>query len=869
MNAPSALTTALSSSRLSGSLLNHSLHNNHNHQQQQPPCKENWRSDGPLFTTTKDPITHNHTRKHPPAIPTVLPSPPEDEQQQQDKQLIPDNLQQRILDIATPPITATTTTTTHTMTTTTATTVATASATSSSSSTPVPASPINVPRKSSLSRLGSSRSLISPAGSNQNLTRLASDLGLSRSFSSLDCKPGGRHSRSGSLGSEEDDGEGFRLFRNSPPSLPLTPFTNQVGGHASFLRFSDKALCKPLDPREKNFYELVEELQPELRELMATYLGVVNVTFPSAGDAVDPGMDDSDGEHWMLEGTPVVILEKNKHILFEGLGLSQDNWVDEATPNHSTRMNRLQLQQQVFKDALSPKSLRARFAQLKSTAGAIRRRHSLTGLRKNGSPGAPSLASASASADLGGLSFSLGTGIEHHSNHHPNGLLSSSESNVSRATPFLHPDVFGTRQLDSALDESLVENNQPMTPVSTKCPDASSPIFHMSDDEDDTTNHTTTNTNQQRKSPPPAPSTPSARAKRHTLLQSTQSLPSPRNSSASLPLVPSIDIIGVPETHLAAKSPSPSLPAPPPPPSFSIQSSTPTQTQSHSTTPYPANDPTQSTPLHRNTSVKLKSMPESSSFNPWSLHLYANQMAKMQRTTKKPSTTTTSTTTTTSSSSSTSNTSTTTTHQFLLLEDLTDGLRYPCILDLKMGTRQHGVNATPQKRASQERKCEKTTSKKLGVRICGMQVYKTPTRTFSYLDKYVGRHINPPHFKSSLLSFLDNGEYYLIGYIPRILERLRRLYEVVGGLGSFRFYASSLLILYDGGWVEEEDSEESEESEEGERAGDDGDEAAWTGRSHKDDADDVEDWERSLVNGHFEPGPNRTIAVHLKKKKRE
>lgn len=75
------------------------------------------------------------------------------------------------------------------------------------------------------------------------------------------------------------------------------------------------------------------------------------------------------------------------------------------------------------------------------------------------------------------------------------------------------------------------------------------------------------------------------------------------------------------------------------------------------------------------------------------------------------------------------------------LEDITDGMTEPCVMDVKIGRRTWDPLASPEKRASEELKYVET-KKAYGFCIPGFQVYRIPAGNLNKYDKDYGKKLN-------------------------------------------------------------------------------------------------------------------------------
>ena len=134
-------------------------------------------------------------------------------------------------------------------------------------------------------------------------------------------------------------------------------------------------------------------------------------------------------------------------------------------------------------------------------------------------------------------------------------------------------------------------------------------------------------------------------------------------------------------------------------------------------------------------------------------------------------------------------------HEYLCLEDLVAPFRRSNILDLKMGKRCWDDHANEEKIRTEREKYP--PQERIGYRIVGMRVHDSATNSVVHYDKQYGRGLDEKTISSGLRVFFTDSTGQRNDVVLAVLRRLQALCAWFEEQRCLRFFASSLLVLYE------------------------------------------------------------------------
>ncbi|ODQ66368.1 SAICAR synthase-like protein [Nadsonia fulvescens var. elongata DSM 6958] len=660
---------------------------------------------------------------------------------------------------------------------------------------------------------------------------------------------------------------------SSPPTHPLavelTPFKHKVGGHTAIFRFSHRAVCKALVKRENLWYEAVELRHSELLKFMPKYIGVLNVrhTGPVDDGDVENKLEDGDVENYTLDDInlnnnklvsshsapnldqffPEVVLDDNRHIIPESLFKRYNNDDEDEDDYNFNKDDVNSSEDELFEDAvvLSPDTTTP-----SDTAGL------LFDPSNNSLKTTPSLTSSSLTTPILSRSTlsSLSTSLDRPSTLFPIHRRAISNSHTQEPKSFHEMRSLGTSPTNSFNNRHAtagIDNSWGSTIVNHKLQElVLSEVFAPRQHQ---RRMVLQQQQQQQSQQQQQPDRPRMRHRySSSSISSVRPSFGPQKASSSMAVSPAAAspiTSDTTNTTVDACSKSSSV----------LIGSAPTSYFDHHFSTLSEFDQNNGNRTEKNeknidddNDINISNNNvETRSFSEDTLFEMDAEDASIVSTPCPTVTAVITTTPTTNIYNNNNNNNNnrnghkklprqsslrfsnppsaicspgvvahaspgrmyTRVERFILLEDLTSGLSKPCVLDLKMGTRQYGIHATVKKQASQATKCAQTTSRQLGTRICGMQVWDRSKLEFVYQDKYFGRKVRAGRqfracIKRYLYDGLDGG-WSIVRYIPTIVARINALEAIVKKLDGYRLYGSSLLMIYDGNCVEKAKKGES------------------------------------------------------------
>lgn len=134
--------------------------------------------------------------------------------------------------------------------------------------------------------------------------------------------------------------------------------------------------------------------------------------------------------------------------------------------------------------------------------------------------------------------------------------------------------------------------------------------------------------------------------------------------------------------------------------------------------------------------------------------------------------------------------------EFLKLEDLTQGMLEPCIMDIKIGRRSWDPMATEEKRRYEMSKYIESREA-YGFCIPGFQFYSLQNGRLQRYGKEYGKKLNEVTVRDAIRKFLNADGGFCRQQLIQFLTDLWNIQKWARTQTSVRLYASSVLLVYD------------------------------------------------------------------------
>jgi len=132
--------------------------------------------------------------------------------------------------------------------------------------------------------------------------------------------------------------------------------------------------------------------------------------------------------------------------------------------------------------------------------------------------------------------------------------------------------------------------------------------------------------------------------------------------------------------------------------------------------------------------------------------------------------------------------------EYMMIENLTEGMKKPCVMDIKIGRKTYGPDASEEKKAKQDASYA-GTKKPFGFSVLGMSVYSgTDKADFAVKSKEYGKSLTEENIEMFLKDYFDGRN---VSLQKVIVGRLNSLFDMYNAQTSFHIFGSSILFVYD------------------------------------------------------------------------